>query len=375
MGRRSRRAAFWGVVLLVLAGGQVWAVTPSLCDYTPLTSRFLDLRFSGDFRLEQNPAALHSLVYDGTLELSGVYLADTQTQGMTLEGDFSLNLADPLQNRLRVLPNLKFFQGGGDFFTFFGLNLDERLTRSLWEGGSMLLGYGYGRFRDVTAFARAVNLQNRLLQLGRLSEPLPDETLIHLAALIHRQGEPNLPLSTLIGQIAETLEASNLIRGRLGPSSLLAIEEVLQDKGASKFCGWETQLAFSVGLGGPGEARSLALRGAWAFRYALAPAPRSQLLLSSRWTYSFLSPFQDFFLSASADYSYRWREAVEVRGSYTFSRSRSPELPPLDVQALNLALIFQERALSLTLDLKFSLSTGAPAWNRTLQLTANYELF
>lgn len=344
----------------------------SLCDYTPSQSQFIDLSTTVDLR-SLNPPGQDNTLYNGAFKLNGVYLMDTQSRGVTLNGNLKFDFSDPSLNTLNVAPNFKYFPGDNDFFVFLGSDVSNLGALSLKKINlSGLTGYGYGRFRDVTPFSRVLNIQNQLLRLNKLREPLPDETLAHLASLIAAL-LPGDPLGELIGKIQSVLRQSGLIvGGPLAAPSLLAIERILQDKGSSKFCGWET--SFGVEL----QSHTQSMLGLWSFQYALAPAPRSQLILNTKWSFSpdvLSSTLGTFFLDAQLVYTYRLSDLINAQGRYTFLRSSTRGNAPLDIQSLNLRLNFKLSSLNLLINFDWSLASGSATWSRLLNIDLGYEIF
>lgn len=366
------------IVLLALVAASLpaRAVPVSLCDYTPPQSRFIDLQAVGDFQFETG-AGRERPVYDGQLRMDGVYLSDTQTAGVSIEGNLQFDLGDQSLNEVRLAPSYRVFVPGNDVFAFLGMDVNEPLRPEglAFQDSSVLFGLGYGRFREVTPLAQALQVQSQLLRLGKLLEPLPDVSINHLADLISRHDSAQ-PLTTLMSDIAATLRDSGWIVGDpLGAPSLLAIEGILMDNANSKFCGWETQLAFDLGID-PGLQGMpvLDFRYSLAFRYALAPAPRSQFVLNTRWAFT-QDLFRTFFLNATASYTYELSDFISISSRYAFSRSSTRAVTPLDVQTLNLSFGFERSAWSLLLNLELARSTGASDWSRSLELNGGYEFF
>lgn len=361
------------VLALLLFFNVAHAQPLSLCDYAPPRSELGDLNTVVDFRAFNSPGR-DNTIYSGTFKLDGVYLYDVQTLGFTLNSSIKLDLGDATLNNVDTSPNFKLFVGDSDFFTFLGLDVQGIGPISLDHFTySVLTGYGYGRFRDVTAFAQALNIQNQLLRLGRLAESLPVERLEHIADLITSQPS-DAPLSQLINDIQQTLENSGILLGPLAAPGLLSIEQILEDGTSTNFCGWETSLGLSVG------SQSENVLGLFAFKYALAPAPRSQLSLDTRLSFApdvFGSPLGTFFLDAQMTYTYRLSEFINSTWSYDFLRSSTRGSSPIEVQSLNISIGFTNivPSLSLLLELDWSLATGTPGWSRTINLNVGYEIF
>lgn len=364
---------FLCVFTLLAISNLSYAQSLLLCDYMPSQSQFLDLKMAGDFRSVNNPGQ-HNTLFSGNARLDVVYLLDTQRRGATVNGNLQFDLNDASLGALSLSPNGKYFPGNNDFFMLLGLDVQSLGTLNFRDLSlSALTGYGYGRFRDVTPFATILNVQNQLLRLGKLSEPLPDETLKHLAELIGQRAQDS-SVSELVNNIQQTLERSGLILGGpLAAPSLLIIERILQDKSTSKFCGWETSLGVELQM-----TPAFNILGLFAFQYALAPAPRSQLILNTKWSFApdvLGAALGTFFLDSQFSYTYRLSEFIEAQGRYTFLRSSSKGKLPIDIQSLNISLAFDLASLSLIIDLNWSLATGNFGWSRAISVNLGYEIF
>lgn len=370
--RRSGGSCLPFVWTLLLFCNLVQAQPLSLCDYAPPRSELGDLNTVIDFRAFNSPGR-DNTIYSGTFRLDGVYLYDVQTLGFTLNSNIKLDLGDAALNNVDTSPNFKLFVGDSDFFTFLGLGVQGIGTLSLNNFTySLLTGYGYGRFRDVTAFAQALNIQSQLLRLGKLAESLPVERLEYIANLITSH-PPDAPLSQLVSDIQQALDESGILLGALAAPSLLSIEQILQDRTATKFCGWETSLGLSVGN------RAEDVLGLFAFKYALAPAPRSQLSLDTRLSFApdlFAPSLGTFFLDAQMTYTYRLSDLISTTWNYDFLRSSTRGNSPIEVQSLNITIGFSNivPSLSLLLSLDWSWATGTPGWSRTISLNVGYEI-
>lgn len=364
---------YFGVFALLTLSNLSYAQSLSLCDYTPSQSQFLDLKVAGNFRSINNPGQ-HNTLFSGNARFDVVYLLDTQRRGATVNGNLQFDLNDASLGALSLSPNGKYFPGDNDFFMLLGLDVQSLGTLNFRDlSVSALTGYGYGRFRDVTPFATILSVQNQLLRLGKLSEPLPDETLKHLAELIGQRAQ-NPAVGKLVNDIQQTLEQSGLILGGpLAAPSLLTIERILQDKSASKFCGWETSLGVELQM-----APAFNILGLFAFQYALAPAPRSQLILNTKWSFApdVLGAVPGtFFLDSQFSYTYQLNEFIQAQGRYAFLRSSSKGKLPIDIQSLNISLAFDLASLSLIIDLNWSLATGSFGWSRSINVNLGYEIF
>ncbi len=390
------------VLFVLLPNTQGQAQPLSVCDYTPAQSLFLDVNMAGNIRAINNPGD-GDPIFNGTGKVDLFSLLDIPIFGFTGEASLDLDLIDSSRNNLNISPNFKYFLGdSNDFFLFFGgpnvQGVSFDLSTFLDDlNVSAPSGWGYGRFRDVTPFAKAIEIQNRLSRLGKLEQPFTPEVLERIAQLID-DVRPDTPLSQLVNELQGVIETA--INGpevrsngqvgpdqetssndeepiRLGAVSLLAIEKILQDSASSKFCGWEVSAGIEVQPG----LENLFNLFLFSFKYAVAPASRSQLLVDTRLSFSsniFSKQRGTFFMDAQMTYNYRVTDSINAQGRYVFLRSSEQGNTPIDIQALS--LLFQmnlNSSVGIAIDTNWSKASGTPGWSRSINIDLNvgFEFF
>lgn len=402
MGRKRLEAASkvvalaWVPWLLVAAlGNAVHAQQFDLCDYSPPQSFFIDLGGTVNLRAINNPGQQNTL-FNGTAKADWVSLFDSPNFGTSADGNLNLDFADAARNTLNASLNGKLFIPESNVFFFGGVDL-QGIRAIVPNNFSLLAGLGYGRFRDVTAIAKAIEIQTQLVRFGKFTPTarLREDEIKQMATLID-QYTANQPLSELINAIQRLLTTfdeqrktpnpnNRLMTDPLGANSLLAIQNILQDPSATKFCGLETSWGLGPNSSGREQIFDLLIR--FAFRYALAPTPRSQLILDTK--FSFSEPnfrLGTFFLDSQAVYSYRLSNFLELQGRYAFLRSSAHDKPSIDIQVLNVALAFKNLSvgpipmvgpvsLNLLIDLDWSKASGTLGWSRSININLGYEIF
>lgn len=374
---------FLCVVCLLLIHVGTHAQPLSICDYTPAQSLILDVNTAVNFRAINNPGDTAPIV-NGTSNIEVFGLLDVQTIGVTGEGDLNFDFIDSSRNTINVSPNIKSFLPDNDFFFFVGAGLQSVSfnLESFFDDVTISapIGWGYGRFRDVTPFVKAIEIQNRLSRIGALEQPFVQEVLERIAEQID-QHRPDTPLSQLVNELQKTIETA--INGadendsdvRLGALSLLAIERILQDNSSSKFCGWEASLGLEI------QDDFENFFSLFSFRYAVAPASRSQLLLDTKLSFSpniFSGKRGTFFLDAQMTYNYRLTDNINAQGRYVFLRSSESGATPIDIQALNVLLELNlNSSVGIAIDTNWSKASGTPGWSRTINIDLNvgFEFF
>ena len=114
---------------------------------------------------------------------------------------------------------------------------------------ALTVGVGYGRFIEATALAKAVRIEEFLIDEGELRDHLPKEAILELSKIINRENE----YQDRYGEAYEKewyhdmeaimRESSLLKENTLGAIGILRIEEVLEREDiADRFYGWDVTL-------------------------------------------------------------------------------------------------------------------------------------
>lgn len=366
--RNLWRGAILSIFLSVVVAIQAAALP--LCAFTPAESYLTQFNIQGNFQLVDDQFNDdHPGTITGALQANFMQLMDSALFGYRLDGKGRLDLS-PTGLDLQLLGSgsfKRYFQG--NLFSVGALNLKSlpKIPPELDLTG----GLGTGRFRDVTPLAKAIRIQNALLDRGALQGPLSDETLQALAGELSQQG---LPLSERLARLAKLIAATGLATGgNLGVRALLQMEEIVTSREEARLCGWDVQASVGLEMSGLPPQRfsgALVVNG----HYALVPDPVSQWTASARLVSGFRL-FARYSLQASLSYGRRIRQNWRMRLSYVFTRDRtgsSNSTTPLDRQRFSGTILFQlSSGLSLTMNGELIYETGErwPAGNLALQFS------
>jgi hypothetical protein len=364
------------VLCVILSANAALAQISPLCVYTSAESTFQDMTLSGNYNYFNDQSTKGRVDSSGNLTLSFERITDAPSLGFLIDGNAKLSLdQEALSYEVKSKANMRSYWGGSDLF---GNGEVETGTVPTAEGvnwgAKARLGVGYGRFRDVTSYSKALRIQTRLIEMKNLLAPLSPEGLYELTGRITQRHEYS-DMAALVQQIAELLEqVGKLQRKPLGAVELLRIEEILADKSDNKLCGWDVRVGVGYQLLGPsGQSQNLFLHTE--FQYALAPAPRSQFISSIEFD-SQLDFMEEHTLSAKANYTYRWGEQIDSNVAYKFQRNKLKKSSPFEMQSLAIRMNFQFQAnLNLAIQLHLNHSTGYEEWAQQLLVTMNYDLF
>jgi hypothetical protein len=373
-----------GVTIAIVLLFSLWAAPPiwaqrgigPLCGYTPPISEFQDLKISGNYRYYNDPFADNrSNDSSGSLRASFSRIFDAPTYGVSQQAMVRVDLNRGIFNyQADAALNLRGYLPETNFFGFTGV---EGQSTSALPMPSLKIsaGGGLGRFKDVTPLAKALKIQERLLDLKAIADALPPTVIFEIADTIGRRREfPDL--AALVQRLEEIIEVSGFVLQdqHLGAAALLRMEEILNETADEKLCGWEVRLGVGYELLDPKDDRRELLALA-SFDYALAPAPRSQF--SSKLQLSSAFPlFDDYVLLAKINYLFRFTERIDTQITYSFIRTKPRALEALDLQGLDLRVTFQVQAnLNFALQLEMSWANDFEEWSQRLTLTFNYDFF
>jgi opacity protein-like surface antigen len=366
-------------ILIVIFGVQeaepLAQLTP-LCVYSRSESIFQDLKLSGSYNYVNDPDKNRPANNVGNLTLSFDHFSDAPSLGFLVDANAK---ADLKQNKLayeaKGRVNVRSYWGKSDAFGNGEIEVGTIPTAQgvINLGVKARAGLGYGRFRDVTPYSKALRIQTQLIEMKSLNQPLPAKILQLLSDLIARVGE-FVDTALLVQKLAEILEhTESLVKKPLGAIELLRIEEILKE-GDNKRCGWDVNAGVSYQLVDTGgQPRELFLHTE--FNYALAPAPRSQFT-SKIGIDAQLDFLEEHVLIAEANYSYRFSDRMDSQVKYKFQSNKVRKSASFETQSIFIGANFQAQAnLNLTVQLYLTHNTGFEEWAQQLTVTWNYDFF
>ena len=209
-------------------------------------------------------------------------------------------------------------------------------------------GLGYGRFIEATALAKAVRIEEFLIQEGEISDHLPKDTILELSKIINREEEYKDKFGDTYkkdwySDMEETINESGLLNeGGLSAIGVLRIEEILERENiADRFYGWDVTVGSKFDITTPytDQERPIANLNVTA-SYARPIAWRWQI--SER--ISMDTPFDSFgsayALSLSSDISYELSNRIDFRLRHLFKLAKPEDRAAENSQSLGLAFIY-----------------------------------
>lgn len=361
---------------LLVAGSAVSGPAVPLCNYVPPESRYMTLNLGFNYRsFDDQYRESRSNTIGGSFALDFTSLFDSTPYGYNGRASARLSYN---QGELSYSGfgsgSYQLFWERGDLFGFGSAIL--RLSSAYKSPGlNVITGSGYGRFRDVTPLAKALQIGELLLEMKSLKGALPDETLLAVAREIGRQIEYE-EIAQLVQEVARLIEETGLVTaGKLGAVELLGIQEAIKAVGDKRLCGWDLRagLGYEVSdpFGGPPDFLTQA-----ELNYAAAPSPDAQLLAKLEFSSSF-EFLENYSLSGLVSYTRQASRALGYTASYAFLRFHQParEPQPLDIHLLELRILFKgETGWSLAADLSLQRASDFEDWVKEFSLTASYTV-
>ncbi|MGB2984171.1 MAG: hypothetical protein WBC63_10010, partial [Candidatus Bipolaricaulia bacterium] len=159
----------------------------TVCDYESPKSRISDLGVRGSFNWYDGPHAddlNRSIVASLSADYGGLLSSEASAQQLDAQGEVRGGDAGWTVD-LTGAGSLRAFLDG-DLFGVGEIGIDASNGTGIEV--DLTAGVGKGRFRDVTPLAKAIRIQNELLDLGELLAPISNATLLALAQVLGEIG-------------------------------------------------------------------------------------------------------------------------------------------------------------------------------------------
>jgi hypothetical protein len=310
-----------GVFLLVvitvapLATAQQTSLT--VCEYEPPGSRISDLSARGSFNWYDGPYAddrNRTIVASLSADYGGLVSSEASAQQVEAHGEIHGSNAGWAVD-LTGSGSLRAFLDG-DLFGVGEIGVDASDGAGLEI--DLTAGVGKGRFRDVTPLAKAIRIQNQLLDLGELLAPVSNATLLALAQIIGEVGPTD---DEKIVRLAERLVATDLTWGEeLDVRGLLEVKGILASDDATRLCGNDVQARIGASAMLLPEF-SIAATGILLVRYAVVPDPVTQIESNAEAKIRLARP-EEMNLNGNVAYTRRLPSGWTARAEYRLRLDR-----------------------------------------------------
>jgi hypothetical protein len=332
-----RRSFFLSLGLVVGLGAVALAIP--LCEYqSPLTD-LSSLVLSFAYQYHNDPYGLENYdTNDGLFGTEYVRLYDTPEFGfdVSIQNDMLISAIDISSFTIVADGNFKrYFLTEADSFAFAGASVR---SSSEFEtvGLSFNVGLGYGRFTDVTPLAKAVRIDEFLVRRGSLTGHLhPVDQQIIAREIGSAASYPSI--AELLAVVLEIIEGSGLVKtGGLDALDISEVTGFIQERGLSRYCGWDVKFGLGYALLDPsGDGSDLRMTGA--FNYAFTTTPEVQFLAVG----SFSGPtdlLDTNRIDLTLEYDFLIADFLNLNAAYDFSRETWAG-EPTDIHKLSFDLL------------------------------------
>jgi hypothetical protein len=237
-------------LLLFFFSISLFAQNVKVQDYQVPLSTAKDLRFNGGWNWSQLGDSVTSNNANASLLYRAFYSSLPLAWFIDVDANGFKN-KEQLGHLVRFKGRLnKYIWPNEDLFAFSELNASHNeMAKQI--ASDLTMGFGYGRYINATALAKAVRIENHLLRDKVIKDFLPKETMIKIANIIEREGE----YRTLYGEVYETYwfddieeeinNSGDLTGESIGSVGILRMRQVLfniNERVNPRFYGWEATL-------------------------------------------------------------------------------------------------------------------------------------
>lgn len=213
---------------------------------------------------------------------------------------------------------------------------------------AVTVGLGYGRFIEATALAKAVRIEEFLINEGELSGHLPQDVILELSKIINRESEYQDRFGEVYKKewykdMEAAMRGSSLLQeDGLSAIGVLRIEEILEREDiADRFYGWDVALGTKFDITTPYEDQDRPIANLDVTASYARPIAW-QWQLSERITIN--TPFDSFgsaySLSLSSDLSYELSNRIDLRFRHLFQMLKPEGGDAEHSQALGISFIY-----------------------------------
>lgn len=368
---RCRGARPLVLVALLLSCSVVSAAAPSLCDFRAPITDISHLFMILDYSYLNLPETPHVDVSSGRFSFTFSHIHDEPDRALNVGSTTELSL-DHLRLEGMIgsaYMTTRYYVPEIDSVYGFAEVRADHTTSAAAPGLELRLGAGYGRLTDVTPLARAMHIEDSLIEDMILAAPLSDAALQEIAELIGRESEFE-GIGELVSHIANVIQSE--ARVTLSARSLVAVAEEVRSDDVSQQCGWTAQL----GLGYELLLRFGAIRQPLLTVSADIVRPlslESQVAAHADFSRPILLSDANA-LSASVLFTRQLGTATRLVAEYALQRVRRSEEQVSSAETIEAQLLFDLGAIDLTASGSLSRGTGATGWVESIVIAVRLDL-
>lgn len=353
----------------------------SITDYTVPISTAKSLLLNADYNYSAVGDSTVGNIGNGRVFYRQFYSSLPFAWSINFDGSAS-RINDDLSHSSYLATSFrKYLSNESSFFGFGGITASH--DRGYKQAASRVsAGAGYGRFIAATAFAKAIRIDNFLLDEEILDEHLDKETLIKLGHIIEREQEFKDKYGATYeprwyDAMEKVIKASGMMTSEsLGAMGILRIKEVLFFETIhDRFYGWDIRLGVGYDLTTADKSASNASAEAGiSFSYPISLG--TQIDHGTTYT-SNLSDFgNEYSVVTYLNYIYELSNRIDFLGGYKFNSIKATTTKEaLNSHAFRASFIFYiENQINLVLNGQLD-KTGDRDWNKSIVFTIGYRVW
>ncbi len=386
-------------LLLIIAYCLTSSAAVNLCDYRVPEMDLHDMRFSFNYRHFDDAISDEGDISSGRLTLGYDRFLNTDTLGLSVAGNAEMALQNfiPSNGSGQGAVTLRSYVFNNTPLLFmFGGAEGSFATGQEHPNLEIRAGIGYGSFSDVTPLAKALKIQKALLNEGKITESLSDETLLFIANQISQREEvtsmdelmsaiqalikeasgavvdPAIvmvgmefnTLQTLVSEIAD--QVKEVSGADLDAESLMIIQEQILVENDSRSCGF----AFQGGVGYDLVSQKTLLT--LSVDAAFPPDPSTQIIFRTSFSGPLIS-LQESVLNIGTSYDFFVKSDISLLANYSLQLKPSEELIAVSHSA-SVELALQLGMGDLALQLSLTKAPKVSKWSTDILLSLLVDL-
>ncbi len=357
----------------------------NVTDYQVPVSRATVFRFDGNWSWSQNGSTVTSNDARGKVLYKTFYSSLPLAWFLNVDAIGGKNLSLYNHNVKIDASFQKYFLESADFFGSAQLVLQhENSYRQI--ASDITVGFGYGRYINATALAKAVRIEGHLLRDNVIKGNLPKETMIAIANIIDRQQEYEEVYQATFetfwfDDIEKEIQKSGLIDefGGVGSIGIQRMRQVLfniNEKVNDRFYGWVTSVGILIPTSTQDRSPVGSPNASLSGRYSFPISWDTQI----NFKIDVFSPldslyFKKYTVRMNLDFIYELSNRINFVSGYKFDYVKQPGVVAEPVHNLDAAFWYYiENNIYLTINSSFTKQGSGPKILGT-SIGLNYNIF
>ena len=392
-----KRAALFFFLFFLGGISLTFSQNVDVTDYQVAVSRATVFRFNGNWNWSQVGDSVSSNNALGTLSYKTFYSSLPLAWFLNVDASGGKNFSQ-YNNDVNVDASfLKYFSETKNFFG--AAELAARHVGSFylkpfgWIKNSsfthiesaITVGFGYGRYINATALAKAVRIEGHLLRDNVIKGNLPKETMIAIANIIDRQQEYQEVYQTTyetfwFDDIEKEIQKSGLIDefGGVGAIGFQRMRQVLfsiNERVNDRYYGWLTSAGIKIPTSTKDTLRvgspETSLNGKYSFPISWDTQINFKIVITSPLDSLY---FKKYTVSANLDFIYELSNRINFLAKYTFDYEKQPGFVIKPLHTLDASFgYYVENNIYVTINSRF-LKKGTNPQELTTSVGLSYNI-